>query len=148
MMKCKVTTQSLKPCPGCGKEGRIYKNEGDYDTSYEVGCSDFDCGWGAGYADTDEQAIEKWNNRISREAASLIDTLRVMTILRQRQAEELSKYSTRVKKLLKVQLAAAEFAYDSYRKETQVNARVVPGDPVLLKALLEILSESNLQEKE
>lgn len=50
----------LKPCPFCGGEASTYVA---YDDNYYVCCDE--CGCGLPVYNTEEEAIEAWNKRVS-----------------------------------------------------------------------------------
>lgn len=55
---------NLKPCPFCGKTDTVLVNRDD--TQYAVFCSVHKngCGGASGYYYSEDEAIEKWNQRV------------------------------------------------------------------------------------
>ena len=65
-------SEELKACPFCGSEARLMIKESQYDTNYDIQCTDDKCYLSEGadwYFDTEEEAIQAWNRR-SQEGAN------------------------------------------------------------------------------
>ena len=57
--------KELKPCPFCGEEATLVEDIYDDRLFSYVICSNDNCNANTGRCDTKDEAIAKWNNRVS-----------------------------------------------------------------------------------